>query len=438
MNTLNLEKAEFSKIKYAIIDIDGILRAKYISKKKYLKGVQDGLGFCNVIFGWDSEDQLYPNTKYTGWHTAFPDAFATVDQTTARSIPWKNDNIIVLADFSNNKDFVPCPRTLLKRVNEKAQNLGYEIKGAQEFEWFNFVKENQSARQPITEGMFGYSLLRFSENKEYIHDLWNHLEQYRTPLEGLHTETGPGVYEGALEKASLVEAADRAALFKSAVKEIGIDHNITASFMAKWNQELPGCSAHFHQSLWDIDGKKNLFFDKNTSSNMSDTMQQYLAGQLYCLPYLMPFYAPTVNSYKRLIEGVWAPTTKSWGIENRTCALRVIPGSEQSFRIENRVPGADCNPHLAMAASVASGLYGIEHNLSLQDITKGNAYTQSNLNQLPRDLNEATNAMTSTPIAAELFGEEFINHFAQTRQWEWLQYRNQVSNWELNRYFEII
>ena len=172
---------------------------------------------------------------------------------------------------------------------------------------------------------------------------------------------------------------------------------------------------------------------------MGSLLEHYIAGQLICLPEILPMYAPTVNSFKRLGHGDWAPATASWGIDNRTAALRFIPGSNKSARIEHRVPGSDINPYLAMAASLASGLYGIKNKIKLETPeTKGNAYQKTAKNNLPSTLWEATQKMKGSEIARELFGSGFTDHFIQTREWEWQQFTNEVTDWELKRYFEII
>jgi glutamine synthetase len=172
---------------------------------------------------------------------------------------------------------------------------------------------------------------------------------------------------------------------------------------------------------------------------MSRLMESYVAGQLHCLPYILPMVAPTVNSYKRLVEGAWAPTTLTWGIDNRTVALRALPGGEKSTRLETRVVGSDTNPYLAMAACLASGLFGIREGLTLNSpATKGNGYEERRYGILPRNLWEATQAMKQSPIAIELFGREFVDHFVRTREWEWRQFGQAVTDWELKRYLEII
>jgi glutamine synthetase len=237
----------------------------------------------------------------------------------------------------------------------------------------------------------------------------------------------------------VLAAADKAVLFKTAVKEIANKHGIMATFMAKWNENLPGCSGHIHQSLWSKDQSKNLFYSADDEYNMSDLHKHYLAGQLYCLPQILPMYAPTINSYKRLVEGAWAPTTVTWGVDNRTTALRVIHTSEKYTRLETRIPGSDTNPYLAMAAALASGLYGIKNKLPLNiPATTGNGYEDKRNGNLSSNLFEAATIMKNSALAKELFGEAFVDHFTNTRFWEWRQYGKAVTDWELKRYFEII
>ena len=443
-----LKGNDIQKIKFAFADIDGILRGKIIHQKKFLEGLEDGYGFCDVVFGWDSSDTLYDNVKLTGWHSGYPDAPARIDLATFREIPWENNLPFFLADFSKPKgdDLPSCPRSLLKRIVKQCTELGFHAEYAQEFEWFNFRETPHSLQekdfrnmQPLTPGMFGYSILRPSAESDYFHDLFDLLNDFDIPLEGLHTETGPGVYEAALVHDEILQAADKAVLFKTAVKEIASRHGIAATFMAKWNAELPGCSGHIHQSLWSPDQNKNLFHNSQDPQKMSLLMKQFIAGQLHCLPHILPMFAPTINSYKRLVEGAWAPTTVTWAIENRTTALRVINDTVGHTRVEHRVAGADSNPYLAMAAALASGLYGIKNKLSLDmPATQGNGYEEKEQGILPANLWEATHAMKASPLSVELFGEAFVDHFTSTRDWEWRQYARQVSDWELKRYFEII
>lgn len=437
-----------NKIKIGVSDLDGILCGKYMHKEKFLSAAEGGFGFCDVIFGWDTHDLCYEGITYTGLQTGYPDLKGQIDLGTLRQVPWDNKVPFFLADFYDEagEGLAICPRSLLKKVAAKAEAMGYRVMASQEFEFFNFEETPDSfdakgyiRPKPITPGMFGYSIIRASRKSDYFNALFDELFKFDIPLEGLHTETGPGVYEAAILYSDLLEAGDRALLFKTAVKEIGMRHGITPSFMAKFDNTLPGSSGHIHQSVWDKDGKRNLFFDGSRPEKMSALMESYLAGQLYCLPDILPFYAPNINSYKRLVEGAWAPTTLTWGIDNRTTAIRALPGSEKSTRIEMRVPGADMNPYLAMAASVASGLYGIEKNLKLEaPKTNGNGYRQETQGVLSRTLDEANKKMRSSDIAITLFGEGFVKHFTETRDWEWRQFLKGITDWELKRYFEII
>jgi glutamine synthetase len=443
-----VRRAPGGKVKVAVTDIDGILRGKYLHKDKFLSAVDGGFGFCNVVFGWDANDVCYDNIRYTGWHSGYPDALARLDLATFRKVPWDAGVPFFLGDFQDaaGGPLPICPRRLLKSVVERAASDGFRALTSLEYEWFNFRETPQSlaekehrAPQTLSPGMFGYSLIRMAQSREFLNALFDEMAAFRVPIEGLHTETGPGVFEAAILYTDPVEAADRAVLFKTGAKEIGARFGIMPSFMAKWNDELPGCSGHIHQSLWDGSGKKNLFFDDGRPHKMSALFEHYLAGQLLALPELLPMYAPTVNSYKRLVEGAWAPTRANWGVDNRTTALRVIPGSAKSTRVETRVNGSDANPYLALSAALASGLYGVRKRLKLPagPIT-GSGYSDATATPLPRDLQEATARFEQSTLAVELFGAPFVEHFAATRRWEWRQFSKAVTDWERARYFEII
>lgn len=427
-------------IKVATTDIDGILRGKYIHKDKFDSTIKSGFGFCSVVLGWDCGDVCYDNGKIAGWHNGYPDVQAYVDLSTKRLIPWDRNTPFFLADF----DSVACPRRLLKRVIAKGDQMGLKANFGLEFEWFNFLETAQSLRDkhfvnptPMTPGMFGYSLLRASHHQPFLVALIDELGQFGIPIEGLHTETGPGVLEVAILYSDTLEAADRGVLFKSAVKEIAPRFGIMPSFMARWTNDLPGCGGHLHQSL--SDGHKNVFYDAKDEHNMSVTFKHYLAGQLTLLPEILPFFAPNVNSYKRLVEGFWAPTRSTWGVDNRTTAFRVIKAGEKTTRLETRAPGADINPYLAVAAALGAGLYGIEHKLELtQTPIVGSSYIDRKAKLLPRNLSQATEALAKSSAAKLIFGEEFVDHFVRTRQWEWRQFQQHVTTYELERYFEII
>ena len=436
------------KVKIAVTDIDGILRGKYISTEKFLSVIESSFGFCDVVFGWDMSDVSYDNGTFTGWHSGYPDADAVVDLNTFRKIPWENNTPFFLGELNAKvkKNGDVCPRGLLKSINSEALEMGLKPLVSQEFEWFNFEETPQSIEaksfqnlKPLSPGMFGYSILRSTLRNDFFTDIFDNCSLFNIPLEGLHTETGPGVLEAAIRYGEVMESADRAVLFKSTVKELAYKRGIMATFMAKISEDLPGCGGHVHQSIWDIEGKKNLFFDESDPHNMSSLMNSYVAGQLLVLPEILPMVAPTVNSYKRLVEGAWAPTTITWGGDNRTVGLRALTAGNKACRLETRVVGSDTNPYLAIAACLAAGLYGIKNELKLdQPMTVGNGYTDESNGRFSKNLIDATVKMRDSKIANQVLGEGFVKHFTQTREWEWRQFGKHVTDWEMKRYFEII
>lgn len=441
-----LKKEGVTKVKVAVSDIDGILRGKYLHADKFYGAAEGGFGFCDVVFGWDSGDQVYDNTQVTGWHHGFPDALARIDLDTGRRVPWDNNVAFFLGDFVNadGGPYPVCPRQTLKRVLDRGRKLGYDVMAGMEFEWFNFretpaswAAKKGAPPEPLTSGMFGYSLLRMADNPGFFNALMDDMQAFGIPIEGLHTETGPGVYEAAIAFSGALEQADRAILFKTGAREIGKRYGVMPSFMAKWSQGYPGCSGHIHQSL--SDGKSNLFYDAKSRRSMSKLFESYLAGQIACLMEFAPMFWPTINSYKRLVDGFWAPVKPTWGLDNRTASFRVIAGSPKATRLETRCPGADVNPYLAMAAVIAAGLHGVEKGLKLsQPPITGTNVGGENIPRAPRTLIETTRNFSNSAVARDWLGDTFVDHFAATREWEWRQWLDGVTDWELKRYFEII
>ncbi len=444
------EQNEINKVKIGGFDIDGVLRGKYISLEKFWLAVESGLGFCDVIFGWDSSDVLYDNVQLTGWHTGYPDALARIDLDTFRIIPWEPGVAFFLVDFytTTGEPMLVSPRQVLRNVVGRAHSMGFEPTLSAEYEFFIFREDSLSVRAkgyknmaPLSPGMFGYSVLRSGQFAELANTLIDGMRNFGIPIEGFHTETGPGVYETAIRYDQALNAADKSALFKTAVKQLLARQGLMAAFMAKWNENLPGCSGHLHQSLWDLKIKKNLFSDSRDRDGLSRIMKHFIAGQLELMPEMTALICPTINSYKRLVPNTWAPTTASWGIENRTTALRAIVGpSPKSCRVEYRLAGADINPYIAMAASLAAGLYGIENELPLPSPCAQNAYTDPEAigRPLPRSLEQATARLKASARMRKVLGDEFVDHYVATREWEVRQYGKAVTDWELERYFEII
>jgi glutamine synthetase len=421
------EKHQIKRVKLGTVDLDCTLRGKYVSVDKFVGA--STIGFCDVLYGWDIADALYDNAKYTGWHTGFPDGKCTVDQSSFRVIPWEPGTAFFLLDYEAEI----APRAVLKRVLERCRFTPYM---AAELEFFLFKETPESLRAknfrnltPLTPGMFGYSVLRASQNSAVMIDLLDQLAEFGVPLEGLHPETGPGVYEAAITVDKALEAAERAALFKTAVKEILSKHGIVPTFMAKVSPELPGSSGHLHQSLWR-DGA-NLF-----SGGLDGEMGAYIAGLVEFLPELTALFCPTVNSYKRTVPGAWAPINSTWGIDNRTTAIRALPGTGKGARVELRLTGADINPYISMAGALAAGLEGIARGLKPgPPVVDG---YKSSAKALPRSLAEATRLLNASDVARDWLGDAFVDHYVATREWEVRQFERAVTDWELARYLESI
>ncbi len=440
-----VEQRKLSHVKLGVFDVDGILRGKYLARDKFFSALESGFGFCDVVLGWDSNDQLYDNARFTGWHTAYPDAQVRIVPSTCRALPLEGEMLFFLGEFSGAAEAV-CPRGTLRRVLERADALGYQASAAAEFEFFLFDETPHSAREKhfrnlrnVTPGFFGYSVLRASVHAEFYDELLKLCDAMRFPLEGLHTETGPGVLEAAITYADALEGADRAALFKTFTKVVAERRGWMATFMAKWSRDWPGQSGHLHISLKDSQGRP-VFHDPGKPHTMSDEMRWFIGGQQALMPELLAMVAATVNSYTRLIPGFWAPTEASWGIDNRTCALRAIPGSARSQRVEYRIAAADINPYIALAAAIGSGIFGIENRIEPDAPVTGNSYalTHPESRRLPPTLWDAAQRLKASDAARNLFGEAFVEHYAATREWEEREFRKAITDWELARYFEII
>jgi len=443
-----VEKRGLDYVKVGVFDIDGILRGKFMHRDKFFSALEAGFGFCDVVLGWDSDDRLYDNVQFTGWHTGYPDAQVRLLPETTRNLPFEFDGqgLLVLGAFIGEAAAV-CPRNLLARTLAEAEAMGFAATAAFEYEFFLFDETPQSVRRkgyrglkPATPGNFGYSVLRTSVWAEFHAELLKTLTAMDLPLEGLHTETGPGVMEASLDKDDGLAAADKAALFKTFAKVLAQRHGLMATFMAKWSPDYPGQSGHIHLSLKSRRGGRPVFHDAKAEHGIGRTMRHFIGGQQRLMPELLAMIAPTVNSYTRMIPGFWAPTNATWGVENRTCALRVVTGAPSYQRVEFRIAAADANPHLALAAALGAGLWGIEHQVEPTAPVKGNAYEARVPARLdfPRTLAEAADRLRRSKAARELFGDAFVEHFAATREWEEREFRRAITDWELKRYFEII
>ena len=370
---------DIKNVKVGFIDVDGVMRGKYLSGEKFLGALDHGFAFCDVVLGWDTNDQLYENvgTDFTGWHTGYADAQIRILPGSCREIPFEPETLFFLCEFAAEAARL-CPRNLLGRVLERAEPLGFRANAAFEYEFFMFNETPDSARekgyrnlQPISPGFFGYSVLRCSTFSDLYHELLGLAETMDFPIEGIHTETGPGVIEAALAVTDAAEAADRAALFKTFVKVWAQRRQMMATFMAKWSNDYPGQSGHIHLSLDHADGSGSAFFDADQPMCMSAVQRHFVAGQQRYMAELTAMLAQTVNAYSRMVPGFWAPTHATLGCENRTTALRIIPGSAKSQRVEFRLGSADANPYIVLAAALGAGLLGIERQLEPVEVVQG-------------------------------------------------------------------
>ncbi|KAI9805027.1 MAG: hypothetical protein M1833_006331 [Piccolia ochrophora] len=465
-------------VKLAGIDVDGILRGKLVSKKKFLSIAGDGFGFCSVIFGWDMHDQTYfQELKISNAENGYHDLLAFPDLSSFRRIPWENDIPFFLVSFYDPDTKEPvcaCPRGLLNLAVDKVQKAGMGAMAGAEFEFFHFrtppvdgatpdtkpqsaltfLKHNAVNSLPsLTEGMFGYSLTRPIQNQEYYYGIYEACQRFNCDIESWHTESGPGVYEAAMAFCDISNMADKGALFKLVTKSLGTKFGITPCFMAKPREGLPGNSGHMHVSLVDQKGN-NLFHrpekDENARwadvANLSDLGRHFLAGLLDGLPDIMPLLAPTVNSYKRLVENFWAPVTVSWGLEHRAASIRLITpptSSPKATRFEVRVAGADANPHYVLAAILALGWRGVEKKMEIKISPLGKGQdTGGGSDQglrLAKTLKEATDCfMKEDSVAREVFGDDFVEHFGGTRRHEVRLWDEAVTDWEVKRYIESV
>jgi glutamine synthetase len=328
---------------------------------------------------------------------------------------------------------------------ERAGALGYEVKCATELEFYLFRESFAEAEAQHWHGLSphnttieDYQLLQTSREEYVIGAIRRHMVEAGLPIEFSKGEAGPGQHEINLTFGGALEVADRHALFKTGVKEIADGLGRAASFMAKWSMDHAGSSCHLHTSLWEGDSGAPLMApgpDDPGASGFSEVGARFVAGQVHAADQLAWCFAPYVNSYRRYVPDSWAPTARVWGEDNRTCGFRAV-GTGPGRRVESRIPGADVNPYLALAAAIAGGLWGIEHGLELGPAFTGNAYQAPDVPRIPTTLVEALVALEGSEVAAEAFGGEVHHHLVNTARQEWAAANRVVTDWELARSFE--
>ena len=439
---------DITTFKIGAVDIDGLWRGKRIAAPYFIEGVSTkGSNICNILFGWDIQDTLIPNLGYTGWQTGYPDITLLPDLSTVRLVPWEPGTASVICDIYT-LDGTPldlAPRSLLRRVLDQASAAGYEAMCGYELEFFllrGTARELQARSyrdlEPFTGGSHTYSVYRDTASEYVLGDIRRQLAEYGIYIEASNSEHGPGQFEVNMRYCPAMDAADNAMLLKHSIKEIAASHGCTASFIAKLSPDWAGSSGHMHQSLVGGGGEL-VFANPESPDRLSAAGEAYMAGVVELAKDLTAMYLPTVNSYKRTEGGNWAGSSATWGFDNRTVAVRAIPGAGGSARIENRIAGADANPHLVIAASVAAGLHGINKGLVPPAPMVGNAYEQAGADvALPETLEAAAAKIEGSDTARMLLGDAFVDHFVATRRWEVAQFRTTITEWEIARYLEHI
>jgi glutamine synthetase len=405
---------------------------------------EHGIECCEYLLAVDVDMTPLPGYRFANWDTGYGDVVCHPDFSTARRIPWLEGTAWVIADLSDGSGgpVEVSPRQILRRQLERAAERGLRVLAATELEFYLFRDSYEDAAakgwrglEPHTSTVEDYQLLQTSREEYILRRIRNEMIGAGIPIEFSKGEAGRGQHEVNVTYDEALTAADRHLVFKNGIKEIAAQEGRAATFMAKWTMDDTGSSCHVHTSLWDEESGEPLMADARHATGLSVIARQFLAGQLAAARELAWCAAPTVNSYRRYVPGSWAPTAVVWGEDNRTCGFRVV-GTGAGRRIESRIPGADVNPYLVLAASVAAGLYGIDHELELGPAYPRNAYEASDVPRIPSTLVEAIDELRGSKVAVEAFGADVHHHLLNTAVQEWEASNRYVTDWELARYFE--
>lgn len=439
-----VQAKEIDTVLVCFPDMQGRLMGKRVTGHFYLEHAMHELHVCDYLLANDMDNKPVPGYEAANWDRGYGDFELKSDLSTLRLIPWLPATALVLADcVDHHGEEVPhAPRTILKRQVERARAQGYVVKMGSELEFYVFDETFDALREKRYRGgktagwyIEDYHIFQTSKEEELIRAIRNALDEAGIPVEFSKGEFGPGQEEINLRYTDALEMADRHVIYKNAAKEIAYQQGKSVTFMAKWDYEFAGNSCHLHSSLWDEEGKTPLFHDESDARGMSALFRHYLAGQLALVQEMTYFFAPYINSYKRFQAGSFAPTKAVWSGDNRTSGFRVL-GSGVGSRVECRIPGADANPYLAFAATIAAGLHGIERSLELEPAFEGNAYAAEDAREVPKTLREALAALERSTVLREAFGDPVIEHYLHTGRWEQLEYDRRVTDWELIRNFE--
>ncbi|HEY7362648.1 MAG TPA: glutamine synthetase family protein [Methylomirabilota bacterium] len=429
----------------------GRLLGKRVVGRHFLDHVAgEGVHACIYLFTVDMEMEPLPGFTLTSWERGYGDMKLVPDLATLRLIPWLPHTALVFCDVYTEagEPIEEAPRWVLKRQVARARALGYLVKTAAELELYCFKESFEAARAkryqnvtPVATYLEDYHILQTTKEEPLIRAIRNGMEGADVPVETSKGEWGRGQEEINLEYAEAVEMADRTALYKHGAKEIAHAQGCSVTFMAKYDVAAAGSSFHLHSSLWDRAGRKPLFAPPGRPRGgrppLNALVGAWLGGQMAMARELAYFYAPTVNSYKRYQAGSFAPTRIAAGWDNRTCGFRLC-GEGGALRVENRIPGADANPYLAFAATIAAGLHGLGARLKAPRLYEGNAYEDATLPQVPRTLREAIAELERSRLARTAFGDRVVEHYLHAAQLEQQAFDQAVTDWELLRNFERI
>jgi glutamine synthetase len=446
-----IEADQIDTVLLVFPDLQGRLVGKRLTGDYFIHDILEGEGAvhgCNYLLAVDMEMEPVPGYAYANWETGYGDLKAVPDFSTLRRIPWLEKTALVICDTLDEETNEPVevsPRQILKRQIQRAKAAGYVVKTASELEFYLFKDSFEEAAgrkyrdlRPHSDYIMDYHILQTSKDEYLIRAIRNGMDAAAIPVEFSKGEFGRGQQEINLRYTDALEMADRHVIYKNGVKEIAAAAGRAVTFMAKWSMAEAGSSFHLHSSLWNEDGTESLTWDQEAPHHMRPVFGHYLAGLMDTAHEMAWMFAPSVNSYKRYQLGSWAPTAIVWGHDNRTCGFRMV-GEHQGFRIECRIPGADANPYLAFAATIAGGLHGIENQLEPPEMFHGNAYAATDIPRVPSSLHEAIAAFEGSEMGRKAFGDLVFEHLLNTARQEQRIFDNEtVTDWELARYFERI
>ncbi|MFH8707589.1 gamma-glutamylethanolamide synthetase GlnA4 [Streptomyces rubrogriseus] len=423
----------------AFPDMQGRLQGKRFAARFFLDEVlEHGTEGCNYLLAVDADMNTVDGYAMSSWDRGYGDFAMRADPATLRRLPWNEGTAMAVADLAweDGSPVLAAPRQILRRQLERLAGHGYTAQVGTELEFIVFRDTyehawdaNYRGLTPANQYNVDYSVLGTGRVEPLLRRIRNEMAGAGLTVESAKGECNPGQHEIAFRYDEALVTCDQHAVYKTGAKEIAAQEGMSLTFMAKYN-EREGNSCHIHLSLADADGR-NAMAD---GTGMSEVMRHFLAGQLVALREFSLLYAPHINSYKRFQPGSFAPTAVAWGHDNRTCALRVV-GHGRSLRFENRLPGGDVNPYLAVAGLVAAGLHGVEQRLELPDPCPGNAYA-ADFEHVPTTLREAAELWENSTLAKAAFGNEVVAHYRNMARVELDAYDAAVTDWELRRSFE--